>query len=271
MIDVLIPVYNASRTIVRSVESCITQKYLSNVIIVDDCSTDDTLMILKSNYGSNSNVLIVERRSNGGIVAALNAGLEHVKAEYVARLDADDVMMPNRLEMQLEFLKLRDLDLVGSDMVSLENNNHVIKCFGNYQGEIKRRDLYFMSVFHPTWLGKTACFSQMYKVGSPVEDLFFQFQLIHRGFRLGVMNIPTTYYMTMGVSKITSKEKSYHWILATILRLSFAFRFQYAFEKNFTNIKAILKKNTWLFYLCAPMIISHIYVGKIRNLFKKKR
>uniref|UniRef100_UPI00404852BE glycosyltransferase family 2 protein n=1 Tax=Algoriphagus sp. TaxID=1872435 RepID=UPI00404852BE len=270
MIDILIPVFNGALFIQRSVESCLSQKYVSTIIVVDDCSTDDTLKILKSKFGNNSKVLIVERENNGGIVCALNSGLEYVKSEYIARLDSDDMMMPNRLEQQLEFLHFGDFDLVGSDMLSIKDRKSSIKCFGKYSGLIVRRDLYFESIFHPTWLGKKKCFEQLYKVGSPIEDLFFQFQLIDKGFQLGVMNIPTTYYMVEGLDKITHKEKTYHWILASILRLSFALGFENAFETNFDSIKKIFKMNKWLFYFFAPFMVLHFRLSILNNWLKGK-
>ena len=61
MVDVLIPVYNSANSIKAAINSCLIQKEVSKFIVVDDCSSDDTLKTLKLNFGNNSKVQIVER------------------------------------------------------------------------------------------------------------------------------------------------------------------------------------------------------------------
>ena len=74
------------------------------VILIDDGSTDDTPVVLAEMAALDPRIE-VHRQVNGGIVDALNAGLRLCTAEYIARLDADDLCFPNRLEVQLNHFR----------------------------------------------------------------------------------------------------------------------------------------------------------------------
>ncbi len=101
IVDVLLPVYNGAETIAESVESLLaqTEKRL-RVLVIDDGSTDDTPRILDELSQRDDRVVVI-RTPNGGIVAALNLGLEKSTAPFIARQDADDISFPDRIEKQL--------------------------------------------------------------------------------------------------------------------------------------------------------------------------
>jgi len=104
IIDVLIPVFNGSETIRSSVESILGQTEARiQVVIVNDGSTDSTANILSAMSAEDHRITVVDI-PNGGIVEALNTGLQHCSAPFVARHDADDIAFPERLAEQLEFL-----------------------------------------------------------------------------------------------------------------------------------------------------------------------
>ena len=103
-IDVLVPAYNAEDTIRGSIQSILDQTFADiKVVIVNDGSTDRTGLILDDMAEEDARILVVHQR-NGGIVDAMNAGLDHCVSEFVARHDADDIAFPERLELQLEYL-----------------------------------------------------------------------------------------------------------------------------------------------------------------------
>jgi glycosyltransferase involved in cell wall biosynthesis len=110
-IDVLLPVFNGASTVKQAVESILNQTLPSlRIIIVDDGSTDATPQLLSTLAQQDPRIAILTRK-NGGIVEALNAGLEQCTSEFVARQDADDVSDLSRLEVQLAYL-LRHPDCV---------------------------------------------------------------------------------------------------------------------------------------------------------------
>lgn len=92
------PVWNAERFLAEAVESILGQTFTDfEFLIIDDGSTDKSLQIIRSYRDPRIRVLGL---GHSGIVQALNFGVEHAKAEWVARMDADDVSTPDRLEVQ---------------------------------------------------------------------------------------------------------------------------------------------------------------------------
>lgn len=105
LVDVLIPAYNAGRTI-RSALCSIQDQTVRDIhiVVVDDGSTDGTAAVVGEAAAGDPRVEL-HRQGNGGIVNALNAGLRRCRAEFVARFDADDLSYPDRFARQLGFLR----------------------------------------------------------------------------------------------------------------------------------------------------------------------
>lgn len=98
LVSVVMPAFNASRTVAESIDSVLSQTYPDvELIVVDDGSTDDTPAVL-AGYGNRIQVL---RQDNAGTAAACNAGVSASKGEWVAFLDSDDIWLPSKLERQL--------------------------------------------------------------------------------------------------------------------------------------------------------------------------
>lgn len=103
-ISCLLPVYNGEAFLEEAIGSILAQTFTDfELVVVDDGSTDSTPEILAALAAKDPRVRIV-RQANGGIVAALNAGLAVCRGEYVARMDADDIALPHRFQFQLDYL-----------------------------------------------------------------------------------------------------------------------------------------------------------------------
>lgn len=104
IVDVLMPIYNAARTVETALRS-ITHQTLRElrVLAVDDGSTDGTSTIVERMAAADPRIVVVTT-ANGGVVDALNTALAASSAPYVARHDADDIAFADRLERQLAFL-----------------------------------------------------------------------------------------------------------------------------------------------------------------------
>lgn len=110
-ISVLMPVYNAQRYVAGAVESILGQTFGDfELQIIDDGSTDGSLKILKEYAARDSRIRLVSR-PNTGYVAALNEMLSSARGEFIARMDADDLSLPERFEKQVG--KLRKFPEVG--------------------------------------------------------------------------------------------------------------------------------------------------------------
>jgi glycosyltransferase involved in cell wall biosynthesis len=112
-VSVLLAVWNGAPQVREAVLSVVSQTRADfELIVVDDDSTDATPEILASFRDSR---LSVVRRARGGLTSALNAAIRLAQAPLVARLDADDIALPDRLERQLAFLAAHsDVGLVGT-------------------------------------------------------------------------------------------------------------------------------------------------------------
>ena len=104
-VSVLMAVYNGERFLREAVNSVLTQTFEDfEFIILDDGSTDSSVEILEEFAKVDSRIVLV-KRPHRGLVVSLNTGLEMARADLIARFDADDRMLPQRLERQLLFLK----------------------------------------------------------------------------------------------------------------------------------------------------------------------
>ncbi|MFE6735661.1 glycosyltransferase family 2 protein [Microbacterium sp. NPDC057650] len=97
-VDVVIPNYNYGRFVEQALDSVLTQEgVLVRAIVVDDASTDDSVDRVRAIAKGDDRVLLVQHAVNKGPVATFNDGLEQVDAEYLVRLDADDMLTPGSL------------------------------------------------------------------------------------------------------------------------------------------------------------------------------
>ena len=104
LISVLMPVYNGMPHLKEAVESILNQDFRDfELIVINDGSTDDSLQIAKS-Y-TDARIHILDSAKNQGLIYQLNRGMEAAQGRYIARLDADDIALPNRLQQQFEYLE----------------------------------------------------------------------------------------------------------------------------------------------------------------------
>lgn len=104
-VTVITSAYNAEKYIAEAIESVLEQSHPNfEFIIINDGSKDDTLKVIQK-YAAQDSRIIVDDHENMGKEASVNRVLPQVKGKYIALLDADDAMLPNRLEEQIQYLK----------------------------------------------------------------------------------------------------------------------------------------------------------------------
>ena len=123
-IGVVMPVYNAEKYLSQALDSILCQTYQNfEIIAIDDASTDRSLEILSSYSNKDRRVRIFTNKQNQGVTKTLNYGILMSRSEYIARMDADDVALPERFALQAAFLnKHKDIFIVGSRFDSLSEN-----------------------------------------------------------------------------------------------------------------------------------------------------
>lgn len=116
LISIITPVYNASRFLPRVIKSVQEQHGVSyEHIIVDDCSTDNGLAVLRALAQDDERIKIIQFKNNRGVVEARNAAISQAKGRYLAFLDADDLWMLDKLQIQSRFMQETDAALSFSD------------------------------------------------------------------------------------------------------------------------------------------------------------
>jgi glycosyltransferase involved in cell wall biosynthesis len=155
-ITVLMPAYNAGKYIREAITSVLEQTYRNfELLIVNDGSTDDTISVILS---FNDPRIVLVDQDHHGVAQALNTGLRLADTYYVARFDADDICMPDRLEKQFNFLEDHpDYVLVGSDAeYILEPGDFLFsfKCIAHSNEEVQRNMYMYCPFIHSSVMYK---------------------------------------------------------------------------------------------------------------------
>jgi glycosyltransferase involved in cell wall biosynthesis len=159
LVTIGIPVYNCERFIRQAIESVLNQTYANfELIITDDGSTDKSVAIIKQ--FDDKRIRLVVDNENHGISYRLNQQIRLAKGEYFVRMDGDDVMMPYRIEKQVEYLSNHpEVDLVGSSAIIIDDDNNIIGIRRNNNCYRNIDDVYKYGLFiHPTVAGRMSWF-----------------------------------------------------------------------------------------------------------------
>lgn len=129
------PCFNASQYIEETINSVISQTYLDwELIIVDDCSIDNSIEIVKSSHKNDLRVKLITLPKNVGVAVARNIGIEESRGRFIAFLDSDDLWYPDKLEKQISFMKENNIDL---SYTGYEKINEEGKCFQKMRVPLK--------------------------------------------------------------------------------------------------------------------------------------
>lgn len=207
-VSVIVPAFNAARTVVRAIDSVRQQRGVSfEVIVIDDGSTDDTAAVVRANIRPGEHIRLLQMPRNSGVSAARNTGIREARGDYLAFLDADDIWLPEKLSKQLAPMERNP----GVSLVSC--NSKLISAAGvpMKEGHVNRppvqgRDawktlLMYNFIPTPTVLTRTALvrqvggFDEALKVG---EDLDLWIKLGIRGEIVVLNEILINYYDLAG-------------------------------------------------------------------------
>jgi glycosyltransferase involved in cell wall biosynthesis/radical SAM superfamily enzyme YgiQ (UPF0313 family)/spore maturation protein CgeB len=124
-VSVVMSVHNGEKHLDKAVKSILAQSYLNfELIIIDDASTDSSPEILKSFV--DPRIKIITNSENLGLTASLNIGIRAASGKYIARMDADDISVPNRFALQLDYLEINPaVAVVGSSYFTIDEEGAV--------------------------------------------------------------------------------------------------------------------------------------------------
>ncbi len=169
-VSILLPIFNGVSTIKSAVQSIIDQEYQDwELIILDDGSTDESVRIIESI--PDSRIKIISDGLHKGLATRLNEGIDLALGTYIARMDADDLCFPNRLDKQVLFLDSHpEIDLTACKTLAFNWDGALesIRLLPYHQthNELIARPWRSIYMPHPSWLGKVAWFRQ-HRYGIP--------------------------------------------------------------------------------------------------------
>lgn len=198
-ISVLMGIYNCASTLDEALESLYTQTYQDfQIILCDDGSTDDTYIIAQKHVKTHHNIILLKNDKNMGLNHTLNHCLQYADTELVARMDGDDISLPERFQIEVDFLDShKDVAVVSTPCIYFDENGIFREGVG--QGDVKKMQfLRRPPMSHAPCMGYTEAFKA---VGgyteSPwllrVEDYHLWFKLYAAGYKMHRMK--KSYYM----------------------------------------------------------------------------
>ena len=156
IVSIGLPVYNAEKFLRDAIVSILNQSYVHfELIIMDDGSTDKSIDIINS--FNDKRIVLYQDGVNKGLPARLNEIANLAKGLYLARMDADDIMHPTRIEKQLQVLKLNNnIDVLGSNAYSIDECNTINGV--RYSLGLETQLTRVSSFIHPTVFARTEWF-----------------------------------------------------------------------------------------------------------------
>ena len=121
-ISIVMAAYNGEVTIRHAIASIQGQSVEDwELIVVDDGSTDETVLIARSLAESDKRIVVIRNEKNLGLAVSLNKGIFHSHGEYIARMDADDVSLPDRLKLQIDYMDSNpDVAVLGGGAIYMD-------------------------------------------------------------------------------------------------------------------------------------------------------
>lgn len=189
-------IFNCESTLQEALDSLYKQSYQNfKIIMCDDGSSDDTLKIAERNAFTHDNVIVLKNSKNMGLNYTLNRCLQYADTEYIARMDGDDLSLPNRFETEITFLEqYPEYGVVSSPMIYFDESGDFR--FGIGKGEIVSSDfIHGTPICHAPSMSRTSVIKDVggYSVDEKllrVEDYHLWFKVFAKGFKLYMLKEP---------------------------------------------------------------------------------
>ena len=212
-VSIIIPCYNYDKYLVEVVNSILLQKVNPEVIletiIVDDCSTDKSLLIAQEIAKRFESVKVIHNEVNKKLPATRNIGIKSSNGRYIVCLDADDKVPHNYIQANFNNLSSRNLDISYTDLQCFGDSN---KTFAWPEFDLmklrKSNYIHSSSMFKRTVWEQVGGFDERFILGS--EDYDFWLMAVKKGFKIGKCNDTLLWYRRTEqsmIETITSKNR----------------------------------------------------------------
>ena len=261
-------IYNCASTLVEALDSLYAQTYKNfKIVLCDDGSTDETYEVAKNYARNKDNIILIKNDKNLKLAATLNHCLKYADTEYVARMDGDDISLPERFEKEIEFLDShQEYAIVSCPMIYFDDNGEFGR--GTRYGEPKAEDLVIGPLYcHAPCMVRTEAYR---KVGGYTdekrlyryEDYNLWMKMCMEGYR--GYNIEECLY-AMRDDRHAAKRRTFSSCMNGIYAHWLAYRLLHLSTKKFLRyvINAIIKG-------CVPRFVyNYIHKRRWSNTVRK--
>ncbi len=240
LVTTIMPVYNGECYISQALASVLGQTYTNQeILVINDASTDSTKLILDDFCMRDNRIKVIDNPQRLKVVKSLNIGLKHARGELIARIDADDIWMPQKVEQQVAaFKEDMDLQLLGTAKHIIDESGSLISqknYFPYYSDTDIKRNIHKANLFtHSSVMFRR---SMIDKFGFYDEDFLnsedYEFWLrVTNKVKVGILNKPLVKYRmhSKSVTSLRIQQQMYYAIKA---------RFRYA---KYYGIKGFFSK-----------------------------
>ncbi|QIO04551.1 glycosyltransferase family 2 protein [Acinetobacter shaoyimingii] len=263
-VSIGIPFYNAEKFFSDAIQSVLYQTYQNwELILIDDGSTDKSLEIANRFAEKDSRIRVISDGQNRKLPARLNQLIELSQYDYIARMDADDLMHPERLEQQIRYMSEHDIDVLGTSYYTIDKNNQVVdKRIFDIQSFTKK-DFFNGNYYicHPSILAKKAWYlkNKYNENADRAEDYELWLRsVLNNDFNTHILPTPLMFYREDGSISKTKLVNSYKTTLAIfhLHKKKFtASEYFYVYLRNMTKI----------------FLVSHLYSDAFEKYLLKRR
>lgn len=208
MISIIMSTYNEKiEWIKESIESILNQTYkdFEFLITIDKPENGELIKLVQEYAQKDARINVIINKENKGLIWSLNNMLSIAKGEYIARMDADDISLPERLEKQLNYIEEKNVDFIGSNTINFNDNNTYKTSLFLNDYDIKENLYNGAFIPHPTWFVKKEVYIELkgYRNIYAAEDYDFFLRAIKHGFLVSNIKEPLLKYrMNLnGISK----------------------------------------------------------------------
>ncbi len=192
-ISVIMSVYNGEEYLCEAIDSVLSQTFKNfELIVIDDCSTDSTNTILNKYAESDKRVRVFRNEVNLRLPKSLNKAISLAEGKYIARMDADDICLPERLRLQYEFMEERgDVALSSCKFLTVKNEEYAMGAVGGRcdSDALKAMLLVTNPVLHPGVIGKAEVFKKLLYDTSLTctEDLEIWIRMVKENLKIEIL------------------------------------------------------------------------------------
>lgn len=155
LVSVITACYNSEKYISETINSVLNQTYQNwELILVDDCSTDNTISVVKELMQENKRIKLLQLDKNSGAAVARNTAIKDAKGTFIAFLDSDDKWLPKKLELQLNFMKSNNYNLSHTAYELIDNQGNSLNKIITPAKTLSYRDMLYSN--------KIGCLTAMY-------------------------------------------------------------------------------------------------------------